>query len=276
MKMSEILALQNLGNPGDWISAIGLFLVKPILILIVCRIVIGILLKVVNAVLEKSKLDIGIKTFTKSAAKVLLWVIAIIFIAESLGVNTASLVTILGVFTLAFSLSLQNIITNAFAGIAILITKPFAIGDYIEVAGISGVVKEIRLLRTTLLTLDNKVELVPNSEIDTSKIINYSREPLRRVDFAVSVSYAAKTEDVKNAVLEVANADDRVLKDADHAPFVRLSAYNSNDITYTVRFWTENAKYWDVYFDSLENVRESFAKHNIQFSYPHIIVHNEK
>lgn len=273
--MGDILSLQGLTGI-DWLKAAGLFLLKPLLILIVCKIVISILLKIANALFEKTNLAEGIKGFAKSAIKIVLWVLTIIFIAESLGVNTASLVTVLGVASLAFSLSLQNIITNVFAGIAILMTKPFVVGDYVEVAGISGVVKEIKLMRTTIMTLDNKVQLVPNSEIDSSKIINYSKEPLRRVDFTVSVSYDAPTAAVKKAVMEVVDKDDRVLKDEEHAPFVRLSEYNANDITYTVRLWTENANYWGVYFDTLEEVRESFARNNIQFSYPHVVVHNEK
>ena len=128
-------------------------------------------------------------------------------------------------------------------------------------------------MRKTLTTPDNKIELIPNGDIAAQNIINYSTAPLRRVDLKVSASYDATTEQVKAAVMDVINADSRIKQDEGHEPFVRISNYNSNDIEYTIRVWVDNADYWGVYFDTLENIRESFAKHGVEFSYPHTMVH---
>lgn len=260
----------------DKLTSIGLFILKPLLILIVCKIIINVLLNIASRIFDKTKLDDSIKHFVRSAIKVLLWVLVVIFIAESLGVNTASLVTILGVISLAFSLSLQSIITNVFSGILVLMTKPFSVGDFVEVAGVSGTVKSIKLLRTTLITPDNKIELIPNSDIESAKVINYSSEELRRVDLTVCAAYTSSTESVKKAILDVLNSDDRVKKDKEHEPFIKISGYNSNDIEYTIRVWVDNVNYWGVYFDTLENIRASFDKNGVEFSYPHVVVHQSK
>ena len=255
------------------ISGIALFIAKPLVILIVCKFIINALLKISDGVMEKTKLDKGIQGFAKSAIKIGLWVLTLIFIADSLGVNTASLVALMSVASLALSLSVQGLFTNVFSGITILMTKPFVVGDYVEVAGVAGTVKDISLMRTTLTTPDNKIELIPNGDIAAQNIINYSTAPLRRVDLKVSASYDSTTEQVKAAVMDVINADSRIKQDEGHEPFVRISNYNSNDIEYTIRVWVDNADYWGVYFDTLENIRESFAKHGVEFSYPHTMVH---
>lgn len=257
----------------DKISEIALFIAKPLVILIVCKFIIGALLKIVDKVMFKTKLDVGIQGFAKSAIKIALWVLTLIFVADSLGVNTASLVALLSVASLALSLSVQGLFTNVFSGITILMTKPFVVGDYVEVAGVAGTVQAISLMRTTLTTPDNKIELIPNGDIAAQNIINYSTEPLRRVDMKVTASYDCSTEDVKKAILEVINSDSRIKQDEGHAPFVRLSNYNASDIEYTIRVWTDNAVYWDVYFETLEGIRESFEKNGVKFTYPHTVVH---
>ncbi|MGP1612727.1 MAG: mechanosensitive ion channel family protein [Catonella sp.] len=253
-----------------------LFAVKPILILIVCKIVVGIVLKVLDKVFEKSKLDTGIKGFFKQIVRIALYIIGIIMAAQSLEIDTSSLVTLLGVASLAFSLSLQNILTNVFSGIMLLITKPFVTGDYIEVSGISGTVTAISLMRTRIRTADNKVELIPNSDVASQRISNYSGETRRRVDITVSADYKASTKEVISAIQGVIDNDERVVKEEGYMPTVRLSKFNADDISYVVKVWCENGVYWDVYYDLLENIREAYAKNGIEFSYPHRVVHIEK
>ena len=267
--MNGLLTLSAAGILGF----IG-FILKPIIILIACKFIIDALLKVTSGVMNKSHLDQGIVGFIKKAIKILLWVLTLIIVADALGVDTTSLVALVSVVSLALSLAFQNIMTNVFSGVIILFSKPFVIGDFVTVAGVTGTVKEITLMRTTIATTDNKLELIPNGSIEAANVTNYSTEPLRRVDIKVSVSYDAPTEVVKAAVMEVIDRDERVVRtDETKAPFVRLSAYNSNDIEYTIRVWTENANYWVVYFDTMEALRESFAAHGITFSYPHTVVH---
>ena len=267
-------AIKTWFTSGQALEA-GVFILKPLLILLVCRVLIGIALKIANKILDNSKLDKGMRGFTKSSIKIIFWFIAIIISADMIGIDTTSLVTLLGVVSLALSLSFQNIMTNVFSGITILLSKPFSVGDYVEIAGVGGTVQAITLMRTTLLTPDRKVESLPNSTVCDGRITNYSLEPNRRVEIKVSVSYDASTEQVKEAIFDVLNDDSRI-KQGDIKPTVRLNAYNENDIQYVIRMWTDNAEYWNVYYDTLEAIREKFAERGLQFSYPHIVVHQIK
>ena len=256
----------------------GMTLMKPLIVLLSCLVLIKIITKISFNLLEKSKMDAGIKSFVHSAIKILLWALTVIFVADSLGINTASLVAVLSVVSLALSLSVQNIMTNVFSGITILMSKPFSVGDFVDIAGTTGTVKSINLMRTTLSTPDNKIELIPNGDVCAATIINYSVAEFRRVEWKFSVSYTAEIETVKSAVMEVINEDIRIItkeQDETKEPTVRLNAYNSNDIEYVVRCWTQNSEYWNVYFDVNEKMRESFKKYGVEFSYPHIIIHKD-
>ena len=128
-------------------------------------------------------------------------------------------------------------------------------------------------MRTTLITPDRKIEFIPNADVCAQRITNYSLEPVRRVEIKVSASYDAPTKTVQDAIFETLNSDKRILTDEEYKATVRLSAYNENDIQYTIRYWCNNSEYWNTYFDVLENIRESFAKHNVEFSYPHRVIH---
>lgn len=269
MDFSNFLTLDRIVNTA-------LFIAKPLLILIVCKIIIGIVLKILDGIFTKTHLDRGIQTFAKSAAKIAMWALTIIMIADAFGIETASLVAIVGVASLALSMSVQNILTNVFSGITILLSKPFKVGDFVDVCGVAGTVTAIDLMRTTINTPDNKEELIPNADIVGNKVSNYSAEELRRVDLKVTASYDNSTKDVKQAIMSVIDSDTRIKKDETHLPFVRLSGYNANDIEYTIRIWVDNSDYWDVYFDTLENIREAFNNNNIEFSYPHTVIHMTK
>lgn len=250
-----------------------LYVAKPVIILILCKIVVTIVLRILDRIFITSKLDKGMQGFFKQIARVVLYIIGIIMAAQSVGINTSSIVTLLGVVSLAFSLSLQNILTNVFSGIMLLITKPFAIGDSIEVSGVTGTVTSITLMRTRICTPDNKVELIPNSDVASQRISNYTGENRRRVDIEISADYKASTKDVIAAIRAVVDKDERIPKEETYAPVIRLLRFNASDITYAVKVWCETPLYWDVYYDLMENVRESFNENGIEFSYPQTVVH---
>ena len=247
-------------------------ILSAVVTFLVCLIVIKLLMKAVDKILAKSsKLDGTLKGFVRSAINILLWILAAIIVANSLGINTASLVALVSVAGLALSLSVQNILANLFSGLTLLITKPFTAGDYVDVAGKSGIIKTVGLFYTQLDTLDNVAVSIPNSDVTASSINNYSREPLRRVDRVFTVGYQNSTEKVKEAVLAAVAKDERILSDP--APFVRLLEYKGSTVDFVVRVWCKGADYWDVYFTLNENVRESFAEAGVAFSYEHVNVH---
>ena len=219
-------------------------LLSAVLTFIICLIVIKIITGAASKALTKSKkLDATLRGFVTSAIKAVLWVVAAIIVANALGINTSSLVALVSVVGLALSLSVQNILSNLFSGLTLLITKPFAAGDFVEVAGKIGTIKSVGLFYTEMDTLDNIAVSIPNGDVTASVINNYSHEPLRR------------------GIL------------SEPAPFVRLLDYKGSTVEYVVRVWCKNADYWDVYFNLNENVRESFAEKGVKFSYEHVNVH---
>ena len=246
-------------------------LLNAIVIFIICFIVIRILKKAILRLLDKSHLDSTLKSFAGSAISVLLWAIAIIIIADSLGIPVTSLVAVLSVAGLALSLAIQGLLNNLFSGVTILITRPFEVGDFVDVGGNTGTVKKIGLFYTVINTVDNKVIHVPNGDITSAKVVNYSSEELRRVDLSITAAYNSATEDVRAALLEAAAMTEKAL--AEPAPFVAIEKYNASNIQYTYRVWCKSADYWDAYFGLNENVRKCFAQHGVEMTYDHINVH---
>ena len=247
-------------------------LLGALLTFFICLVVISIILKLVSRSLNGAKkMGRTMKNFLLSAVRIALWIIAIIIIAGELGIPTASLVALLSVAGLALSLSVQGLLGNLFSGLTLLMTHPFDEGNFVEVAGKTGTVKSIGLLYTTINTLDNVLISIPNGDVVGSSIFNYSAEPLRRVDMNFSAAYSEPTEKVKAAIMEVIEADERIL--ADPAPFVALNAYNESTVDYVVRVWVKNADYWGVHFSLNEQVRESFLRNGVAMSFPHMNVH---
>ena len=250
----------------------GKVIISAILVFLICLIAIKILMKAVEKLLARSKkMDTVLQGFLKTLVRIVLWMLAIVIIAGTLGIPTASLVAVISIAGLALSLSVQNILANLFSGITLLITKPFAAGDLIDVGANTGVVKTVGLFYTVLDTLDNRVVSIPNSDVTAASVVNYSRNPLRRVDMTFNASYGDSTEAVRAAILEAAQADEKIL--ADPAPFIVIGQYKESSVEYIVRVWCKNADYWDVYFGMNERVRERFAADGVHMTYNHINVH---
>jgi len=254
------------------LGSISLYtLLSAVVVFIVCLILIKILTRIFSRALEKSKLEKGVITFIQRAIKIALWALAIVIVAGTLGIPTASLVAVISVAGLALSLSVQGIFSNVFSGITVFLTRPFKSGDFVEVSGMSGTVKDVGLFHTTILTIDNKLIYVPNSEVTSSKIVNYSSQPLRRVDLTFCVSYDNDVDSVKAALLATAATTDKVLDTP--AAEAHLLSYKENTVEYVLRAWCNSDDYWDVYFALNENVSRGFARAGVKLSYSHVNVH---
>ncbi len=246
-------------------------IIKAVLTLIVCYIAMKIILGIVEKLLEKGKLEANVKNLIKNAVKVALWALTVIIVADSLGISTASLVAVVSIAGLALSLSVQDIMSNLFSGIVIIINHLFKAGDFIEIGGKMGVIEKVDLFHTTIKTVDNKVISVPNKEVASASVTNYSSEPLRRVDLVINTDYQDKTEDVKAALMDAVTMTDKALTDP--APFVGITNFKDSTVEYTYRVWCKSADYWDVFFGLNENVRKAFEKHNVHMSFNHVNVH---
>jgi len=240
-------------------------------LILVGAVAIKIVLKLVDRAMSRSKAIHPIRGYLRSALRVVLWIVLIIIAAGSLGVEMTSLVALLSVAALAISLAMQNTLSNLAGGIMVLVSKPFAPGDYIETDGVSGSVLESGLAYTTIATIDNKEIFIPNSQIAAAKIVNYTALGRRRVDLNFTASYDAPTQAVKDATREVLDGIPQIQPDP--APEIWLTEYKSSSIQYVVRAWTASTDYWTVYFAIQEGVRESFARHGVEMTYDHLNVH---
>jgi len=159
-------------------------------------------------------------------------------------------------------------------GLQMLVSQPFQVGDFVEAGGCSGVVQEIGLFYTKILTVDNKLVQEPNSAVVSANIINYTAEKTRRVDLTVTASYDCPVEKVEAVLAELLVSHDKVLKDP--APFARVSNYGASSIEYTVRAWCATDDYWDVYFDLIKGFKVVFDQNGIEMTYDHLNVHVTK
>jgi small conductance mechanosensitive channel len=189
-------------------------------------------------------------------------------------VSLSSVIAILASCGLAVGLALQGALTNLAGGIMILVFKPFKLGDYVVGSGSEGVVKDISIFYTTLLTLDNKKVLIPNGELMNATVTNYSAEEIRRVDVDYKITNDANAEQVKQVLLEACAATEGVL--ADPEPFARMSNVDDDTYIFTVRGWCKTPTYWDTYFNLVENCSKALQDNGIDDPEERIVVRLQK
>jgi small conductance mechanosensitive channel len=243
------------------------------MILIVGVLAIKIILRIINKAMEKSKLEKAAHGLIRSVARIFMYLLLGLIAASSLGIDVTGVIALASVFTLALSLSVQNALTNLIGGFTLLHTKPFAAGDYVEVAGEAGTVSEIGMSYTKLITPDNKITYIPNSAVVSADITNYTVTGTRRLDVNISAAYSTPTQTVLEALKEAANVPG-VLEDP--AVFTALTGYGEHAINYTVRVWTKTEDYWDVHFAIHERIREIFVERGVAMTYPHLNVHLDR
>lgn len=242
-----------------------------IITLIVCLLVIRLMMKLVDKMLNRSKLDAQIRKYVHTGVKMVLYVIGALIVVDSLGIPITSLVALLSVASLGITLAIEDVLGNVAGGMVIMSSKPFAIGDFVEANGASGTVAEITLNHTKLTSPDGLSIMLPNQELASSKIINYTAMGYRRVSRVITASYDAPTEAVKKACMDALDATEYLITPEKNA--VYLSDYKESSIEYTIFCWTDSSHYWDVYFGLNENLRGAFAKHGVEMTYDHLNVH---
>jgi len=256
--------------------AIGDFTVGKILAAIItfviCYAVIRVIFSLLSKLIEKTSLDVALKRYIKMGIKIVLWFITAIITVDALGVSTTSFVAAFSVVGLAASLAVQDSLSNLASGIMLLITKPFKIGDFVEIDDVSGTVAIISLIHTKLLTVDNKMVYVPNGKIISAKIVNYTAEKKRRVDMEICASYDAPIATVREALLKAVEKTE-LFEDKPEKPFAAVLSYDDSSIRYTLKAWTRTEKYWDAYYALNENIKTEFDEYGIEMTYNHINVH---
>lgn len=255
---------------------VGIKIVIALLFYFLGRWVIRRVVTALNVTFERRKVDVSLRSFIRNTVSVLLTLILILIVVQTLGVNVTSLIAVFSAATLAIGMALSGTAQNFAGGVMILIVKPYRVGDFITAQGQTGTVKEIKLFSTVIATGDNRTIYIPNNVIATSIIDNYTTAPRRRVDWTLSLSYGVDVGEARKAVLALLAEDDRILKDP--APVVWLSSLEDSSVRFSVRAWTENANYWDVFFGFNERFYSELPKQGMQFPFPQVDLHikNEK
>ena len=207
-------------------------------------------------IMSKAKVETTISRFISNIFKYFILAFAVAAALEKVGVQTASFVAIIGAASFAVAMSLQGSLSNFAAGVLLLIFRPIKIGELVEVSGKQGVVEEITIFTTTLVTGDNKMIIIPNSSVSSGNITNFSRMEFRRVDFVFGVEYGSDLKKVKETLVKIFNEDPRVIKDKGIT--VVVGALNTSSIDFTCRVWVKNADYWNTFFECNEKVYNAF------------------
>ena len=261
----------------QWFNSLGWFTMDRLLpaavILAVGVLAIRVVMKLAATILAKSKLDPVAHGLILKAIRVVLYILLGLMVASKLGIDVSGIVALASVLTLAVSLSVQDLLTNLISGFTLLYTKPFLADDFVEIAGQSGTVKEIGLTYTKLQTPDNKLVSIPNGAVTSAQIVNYTVTGTRRVDVTVCVSYDMDPEAVIAALAKAGQVPTAL---SAPAPFAAVRNYRESTVEYVLQIWSTADDYWTTLFDANKNVKAVFAAEGVKFSYPHVVVHNEK
>lgn len=249
------------------VKAIALALI----VMWVGKIIINKIVKVVGKQMEKRNTDETLRPFFMSMLSIGLQAMLYISVIGILGIETSSFAAVLAAAGLAVGMALSGTLQNFAGGVMILLFKPFLKGDLIEAQGYTGVVKETSLFVTILNTLDNKTVIIPNGPLSNNALINYSTEPLRRVDWTVGIAYGDDVTKAREVINSLIASDAKILKDP--APFVAVSALADSSVNFTVRAWVKQEDYWDVFFGMNENVYTEFGKQGLNIPFPQMDVH---
>ena len=252
----------------------GSKILLALLIFIVGRMVARLIARGVGKALTSAHLDPILVNFAGAVVNTALLVLVIIFALSQLGLDTTSLVALVGAAGLAVGLALKDSLAHFAAGVMLIVFRPFKLGDYVEVGGVAGSVDKISIFSTRLKTPDNKVVTVPNGNIFGNTMTNYSEESTRRIDLVVSISYGSDLLKAKHLLDDIVGSHDKVLKDPAYR--IAVSELADSSVNFIVRPWVNAADYWDVRFELLETIKLRFDAEGIEIPLPQMALHINK
>ncbi len=233
--------------------------------------VIKLLIKGLKKILDKRNVDASLQSFLSSISDIALKVMLIITIMGMVGIQTTSFIAVLGAAGLAVGMALQGTLQNFAGGVIILLLKPFRVGDYIEVNGIQGNVVQIQIFNTIVKTLDQKVIIVPNTDLATKMLTNYSSSDVRLISIPVGIAYGSNIEEARKALLDLATNYELTLNDP--APCVVVTELAESSVNLQVRFWAKNENYWAAVFYMNEHVYNTLNAAGIEIPFNQLDVH---
>ncbi|EAQ31403.1 MULTISPECIES: mechanosensitive ion channel family protein [Idiomarina] len=263
-----------INNNQDMLIEYSIKVIVAIVILFAASIVTRILASIMRKGMQKRQVDNAVISFLTAIVKSLIFIAALMVALNQIGVETTSFIAILGAAGLAIGLALQGSLSNIASGVLLIMFRPIRSGEYVEAAGTAGTVEEINIFQTILKTPDRKVVYLPNSQVIGSAITNYNREPIRRIDLVIGVSYSANLQKTKKVLMEVLKNDERILQDPE--PVVTVTALNSSSVDFNVRPWTKTEDHWPTRWDLLEKIKDRLDEEGIGIPFPQMDVHIKK
>ena len=256
---------------GEFATGLFINIISAAVVLVVGIWAAKLIKKLVISLLEKKEIEPMLISFASSITYIALVAFVIIAALGQLGVQTTSFIAIIGAAGLAIGLSLQASLSNFASGVMIIFFRPFKVGDFVEAGSVSGVVEGIQIFSTQLRTGDNKAIIVPNANITSSNITNYSAKDERRVDLVFGIGYDDDIKQAKKILTDIVKKDKRILDDP--APVIAVSELADSSVNFVVRPWVKTEDYWGVYFDLTEAVKLRFDNEGISIPYPQQDVH---
>jgi small conductance mechanosensitive channel len=256
---------------NKYVAPWSIKILVALLIFFIGQLIAKIVSRVVGKLLSHTKLDAILVSFVQSLVRALLMIVVIIAALDQLGVNTNSVIAVLGAAGLAIGLALQGSLQNFAAGFLLLIFRPFKSGDWVDAAGVSGAIQKIGIFSTTMLTGDNKEVIIPNSAIYSNNIINYSATGTRRIDLVYGVSYQDDIKKVRDVIAEVISKETRILPEPE--TLIAVGDLAAHSVNFFVRPWTKADDYWDVKFALNEKIKQAFDDNGISIPFKQLDVH---
>ena len=245
---------------------------KGLVILVLGLIAVRLIVRTLGKVLERVKtLPPAVQKMIKSTVRVLLDVVVILTATGAMGIPITSFVAVLSVVALAVTLAVQNILNNVVGGFIIMVSRPFSMGDFVQMDDVTGTVEEVRIMYTRFLAPDGRIIYVPNKNIYTANLINYTQNGRRRVELSVSASYDAEPAKVMAAIRDALSRIPAVM--ADPEPVIHLENYGDSAIAYTFYFWVAAKDFWAVKYAVNEELYGAFRRGGVEMTYPHMNVH---
>ncbi len=269
-----ISAIEKYFEKGVWLEQVVPFLQNLLLALVIYIIGMWIakrLIGFIDKVMGLRGFDEALRGFVGAVLSVLFTIVVILIAAEQLGLNTTSLLALLGAAGLAVALALKDSLSNFAAGVMLITFKPFTVGAYVEAGGTAGIVEKITIFNTILRSPDNKVITVPNSQVYSGSITNHSARATRRIDLVFGIGYDDDIRKARNLIQQILDADSRVHKDPE--PVIAVDALAESSVNLVVRPWCATNDYWPLRWDLIENIKHCFDENGITIPFPQRDVH---
>lgn len=249
----------------------GIRIVAALVIFYIGRVVVAVVVGIAQKLMLRQKLDETLVIFVVAIVRALLLLLVIIAALSQLGIDTTSLIALVGAAGLAIGLALQSSLSNFAAGVMLIIFRPFVKGNFVEAGNAMGTIDRVNIFTTTMITPDNTEIIVPNGTIMSNNITNFSAKPTRRVDMTFGISYDDDLRMARNILQDIVEGDDRVLTDP--APAVVVGALADSSVNFLVRPWVNSADYWPVFWDTTEKVKLRFDEAGITIPFPQRELH---